>query len=228
MKSLYEDIVIDIEKKIANGELNPGDKVYSERSLAIDYKVSRTVVREAFSVLREKGLIDIQPGRGAFISVPSTDNIVSNIQSILKHHDTSIEDVLEVRSELEIIILKKAVKTNKGDNLQELYEIYELMNQKVSIEEYIKLDEQFHKQIACISENTIYELLMNIFVEATQNILFKITHFFPEGIDEANDHHYQIIKAIENKDEGLAVETIQEHMGLIKDEIKILKAKNYI
>ena len=52
----------------AAGELRPGDKLPPERELAEQFGVSRTAVREAVKALHEKGLIEVQPGKGTFIS----------------------------------------------------------------------------------------------------------------------------------------------------------------
>ena len=65
---LYELIIEQIQNRIMEGKLRPGDKLLSERELAEQFGVSRTAVREAVKALREKGLVKIQPGRGTFIT----------------------------------------------------------------------------------------------------------------------------------------------------------------
>ncbi|HXV97259.1 MAG TPA: GntR family transcriptional regulator, partial [Anaerolineae bacterium] len=64
---LYEQITEQIQKLVMDGSLRPGDKLPPERELAERFGVSRTAVREAVKALREKGLVEIQPGRGTFI-----------------------------------------------------------------------------------------------------------------------------------------------------------------
>jgi len=50
-RRLYEQLAERIRHLILNGALNPGDKLPTERILARDYGVSRTVVREAVKAL---------------------------------------------------------------------------------------------------------------------------------------------------------------------------------
>src|SRR5689334_5009541 len=69
---LYEQIVTQIEQSILDGKLRPGDQLPSERELAEQFSVSRTAVREAVKALREKGLVDIQTGRGTFVTEGTT------------------------------------------------------------------------------------------------------------------------------------------------------------
>lgn len=65
---LYEKIVEQIEDLILRGELITGDKLPSERDLAEKLSVSRTAVRKAMKTLTYKGLIEVFPGRGTFIT----------------------------------------------------------------------------------------------------------------------------------------------------------------
>jgi DNA-binding FadR family transcriptional regulator len=51
-------------RRIVAGEPRPGDALPQEPVLAVEYDVSRTVVREALRVLATKGLVDARPMRG--------------------------------------------------------------------------------------------------------------------------------------------------------------------
>lgn len=75
--NLYTNIVDNIEEAIKNGELNEGTKLPSERAMAERYDVSRNVIREAYKILKEKGLVDIYSGKGAFVSKPKA-NVINN------------------------------------------------------------------------------------------------------------------------------------------------------
>src|ERR1700675_304759 len=65
---LYQKIVEQIEQRILTGEIKVGDQLPSERELGDQFRVSRTAVREAVKALREKGLVEVRPGRGTFIT----------------------------------------------------------------------------------------------------------------------------------------------------------------
>ena len=64
---LYEQLAERIRQNILSGALKPGDKLPTERILAEDYGVSRTVVREAVKALKQEGLIEIKAGLGTFV-----------------------------------------------------------------------------------------------------------------------------------------------------------------
>ena len=65
---LYEQIVDQIEQLILSNELKVNDRMPPERVLAEQFGVSRTAVREAVKALREKGLLEVYPGRGTFVT----------------------------------------------------------------------------------------------------------------------------------------------------------------
>ena len=63
-KRLHDFVVEQIGAQIVAGQLRPGELLASEQSMAEDFRVSRTVLREGLSKLRDKGLIEIRHGTG--------------------------------------------------------------------------------------------------------------------------------------------------------------------
>jgi GntR family transcriptional regulator len=66
--SLHIQIRNELLGKILSGELEPGDRISSERELQIRYQVSRSTVRLALRDLTNSGLIYTRPGKGAFVA----------------------------------------------------------------------------------------------------------------------------------------------------------------
>ncbi len=229
VKLLYTEIVSELESKINNNEIKEGEKLPSERELASHYDVSRSVIREALGVLRENGLVTVHAGRGAYATKPNPIMITDSFERIMKYYNTSIEEILEVREELEKIIVLKVVHAATEEDIKQMYAIYnEMEDCKYKLEEFTKLDEELHKQLAKSTNNPIYHLLLSSFIDMTQKILFQITFMFPHSSKEAQEQHLALIKAIENRDETEAEKIIVDHMEVIRSEIKILREKDLI
>ncbi|MEV4535918.1 winged helix-turn-helix domain-containing protein [Asanoa sp. NPDC049518] len=64
----YLDIVDDIRRQIANGDLAPGATLPTARELCQNYQVSRQTIGSAMIVLRTQGLIVGQQGRAVYVS----------------------------------------------------------------------------------------------------------------------------------------------------------------
>ena len=95
---LYEQIVSQIEQRIEAGDLKVGDRLPSERELAEQFAVSRTAVREAVKALRHKGLVEILPGRGTFITNGTSGTVRSSLDMLIKMGSTKGSgNLVEVR-----------------------------------------------------------------------------------------------------------------------------------
>lgn len=226
IKYLHSEIVSYVEENIKNNTFKEGDKLPSERSLASKFHVSRNVVREGINILREKGLITVHPGRGAFITKPDPLMITSIMESILQNYDTTLEDILEVREDLELSIITKAVRSADLPDIQKLNSLYQLMEKhKTNPELFTKYDFEFHITLARATNNKLFAILLNSFVEMTDSVLFAITRITPETIEEAQQQHLLIIQAVERKDEQLAKNVMMEHMRMLRSDIELLKEK---
>ncbi|MGL5583655.1 MAG: GntR family transcriptional regulator, partial [Cetobacterium sp.] len=92
MKSLKEKAYEEIKELIISGKLKTNERI-DEDLLSKSLQVSRTPVREAINKLEQEGWISIVPRKGMF---------VKNISI------KEINDIFQVRSNLEPIILKMA------------------------------------------------------------------------------------------------------------------------
>ncbi len=74
-KPLKKDIVRElILKLIADLQLQPGDRLQSEKHLAAEFGVNHQTVRAAFTDLAERGIVERRPGSGTFIKNSTSIN----------------------------------------------------------------------------------------------------------------------------------------------------------
>jgi len=67
-------------EEIKKGRLKPGQQIPSEFKLCEQFKVSRTVVRQAISSLVQNGYLSRAKGRGTFVTKPKiTENLFQNL-----------------------------------------------------------------------------------------------------------------------------------------------------
>ncbi|EOM75877.1 GntR family transcriptional regulator [Rhodococcus rhodnii] len=65
---LAEQIAGAIRGALARGELTPGDRLPTARTLANSVDVGLHTVLRAYAVLRDEGLIEVRRGRGATVT----------------------------------------------------------------------------------------------------------------------------------------------------------------
>ncbi len=75
-KPIYEQIVSQIKGQIMDGHLHPGDAIPSMRALAKSIHVSVLTVQKAYEQLQKDGFIEMNIGRGSFVSAHNRDFIL--------------------------------------------------------------------------------------------------------------------------------------------------------
>lgn len=152
--SLAQQVVAGLKEKILAGELPPGVKLPSEAELIAEYDVSRTVVREAVTLLRAEGLVETFQGRGSFVlTVPEPSPFALEASTIRSHRDVlaMVDFRLGVESEAAALAaarLTPAVVDEVSAALAELG----ASGQEGAVE----ADFAFHRAIATATGNRFY------------------------------------------------------------------------
>ncbi len=90
---LHRRIAEELSLKVTNGELKPGSKLPSERSIAQQYQASRATVRTALQHLESQGLISRRNRRSAIVSI--RQNIAPHLRLACSHpHLVNIMQIL--------------------------------------------------------------------------------------------------------------------------------------
>ena len=66
--SLHEELANRLEELIVSAHWEVGQTLPSEREMAEQFSLSRSVVRDAMRILAAKGLVDIRHGVGAVVT----------------------------------------------------------------------------------------------------------------------------------------------------------------
>ncbi len=65
--ALWKQIQLEVEKRIADGIMQPGEQLPTEMEMSKGFGVNRHTVRRALKNLEDQGLIRVEHGRGAFV-----------------------------------------------------------------------------------------------------------------------------------------------------------------
>ena len=153
-RSLYQDIVRQIQELIKDGTLQPGDRLPSERELADRLQVSRGSLREAIRALELQGLVVSRPGAGTFVNNESLDTLVSMIASSLTQENGSLTSVFEVRHLLEPQIASLAAERAGPEDIQQMVDALRDQDGQIGRGETgVEGDTAFHFAIAQAAHN---------------------------------------------------------------------------
>lgn len=98
----YTSVIERIKLAVKSGDLQPGDKLPSERELATALSISRTAVREGISALEFSGAVEIRPGVGIFlVEDAGVNEIIARVSAVVNDGDTILTELLELRQAVE-------------------------------------------------------------------------------------------------------------------------------
>lgn len=180
-KRLYEEVIEQFEKLLANGEYNVGDKLPSLPQLSEMFEVGKPTLREALSVLVSTGVIEIYHGKGIFIKrlhLKSENEIFTsfNTQGVgldeLRHWS-------EFRRVIEGAAVELAAQRCSKEDLEKMEALLLAIEEKLKQGENIdQLDYDFHVAIAKAAHNPI-------FLEALKTNLHALQHKYFEKIRQS-------------------------------------------
>jgi len=219
-------VVVDqIVRLINENKLKVGDRLPSERDLSDTFDISRGILRESIRALEIAGIIDARSGSGNYIK--SNANITREIEAlnILEEEDNPL-DIIMVRKVLEPLAVKMAVKNADREDIKKLEKILSKMR-KNSREGIVdtKIDGQFHIGITKASKNKTLLDIMRLVVLKMQKQKFwqytKEKSIYSLGHSSLYlEGHFRLVDAIKNKDEKLALDSINKHLDDVEKDNK--------
>ena len=219
---LYEQITEQIQNRIIAGQLRPGDKLPPERELAEQFGVSRTAVREAVMALHEKGLLEVRPGKGTFISniTDSTSEVMRDSLDLIVNVGLAngLADLVQVRALLEPGIAAVAAEMATTEDIQAMQTAVDTMDAALdNADVYVEADLEFHRALAKASQNSLITILLDSIVDLLREQRKRI--FLVEGGPERGQHHHKrILEAVATHNPIAAREAMAVHLKQVLDD----------
>ena len=212
IQSTKKMIISSLKDLINFKNLEPGDKLPSERMLSEKFNVSRGNLRDALQTLEYYGLVKSIPQSGTFVADIGIIALNGMIDDILSLPAPSFKELVEARIFLELKGVKLAAIRRTTDDLIRLENALAAYSDKVNAsEDAVQEDLLFHLAIARASGNsTLNTFMLKITPEIINNfekhhVCDKDTAFI--GIQEHND----IIDAIRSQDPDAAKRAMKKH-----------------
>lgn len=213
-KELHNIIIAKIRDLILNKNLEPGDKLPSERMLSEKFEVSRNNIREAIQKLEFYGILKSKPQSGTFVADIGPVAMKGMMKDILALEDPDFKSLVETRILLELKTVRLAAKRRTEEDLAKMEAALESYKEKVlNNEEAVQEDLLFHLAIAqACGNSTINRMMLIITPEIINN--FEKYHVCdkdqgPKRIKE----HQNIFDAIKEQDTQLAKQMMKDHFN---------------
>jgi len=208
------DKVRDILKTaIYDRRLKPGDKLPSEEDLRKQFKVSKTVMREALSQLVAEGLIEKRRGAlgGSFVSEGNSERIFHVVLDCYHLGGLTIEEVIDFRRNIEPVVLEMACARREDSDLAMLRKNLDTCRkalEKGTIDRHNQVD--FHRLIAVACHNGLLASSMGAAIKISREFTSKLPFSMAEA-QEDFEYNEKFFDCIENSRFAQARELMTGH-----------------
>jgi DNA-binding FadR family transcriptional regulator len=197
----YRLVVRSIESKIMSGEWSVGDRVPSETTLAGDFGVHRSTVREAIRVLEQNGLVRRHDGgKLLYVTAPREADISARITAAIVLHEISFFELWESMRCFEPVLTECAARRIDDETLDLLQVNVEKTRAGLDdMQGLVTLDIEFHQIIARASRNRALQLcrqpISQLFYPAFSKVLTSLS-----AGERLLFAHENILQALRNRD----------------------------
>lgn len=204
MTNLHSGLVDMLGLRIVRGDYPPGTRIDVD-SLEPEFGVSKTAIREALRVIREKGLIDSWPKRGTIVNDRKAwklldSDVIMWRRSARRDDDRLLAELSQLRDVIEPAAAKLAAQYRKPEDIEALrrsFAEFEMAGQDV--ERLAAADQDFHLHLLRATHNELMMRLDVVIVHAL-NARNRIQHHPGAAwLDPVPDHR-RVLDAVEAGD----------------------------
>lgn len=217
-RSRAEELAASLEGTMRANDMKPGDLVGTLDQLRSETGFARSTVSEAVRLLRERGLLEIRPGRGGGLFVAEPNPVVRLRHTLLSVGDSvpSVKDAIQLRETLEEFIAIEASRFRNEADIRRLRT--DLRAMKASTDDwnsFMQANWKLHEHIAEICPNemakAVYRSTLGYLSQAASSRLDEQS----EGMSAYRKGRYQVheelVEAIANADEQAVRTAVREH-----------------
>ena len=202
-------------ERIHSGEWSVGSSIPSERLLMEEFGVSRVSLREALSMLRALGVLDIGHGRCALVRRVDA-GVLGHLFPLMLSMEgqQTFQQVFEVRLALEFRTAYLAALRRTEDDMRRIEMLLERFRTQVEedLAEAIDTDLDFHVQIAESAKNPLFPLLLRSLAGFVKYVARESCRGDLVRLRRAVQAHESITEAIRWKDPERARVEMEAHL----------------
>lgn len=199
--SLRTNVANEIMRAIAEGHLQPGDRVI-EQQIATEMEISRAPVREAIRELEAQGILVTIDRKGAFVADLTSDDI---------------KELFALRIALETMAIEIAAARINQAQIQELITFTEEMvfaASKNDVDAFVESDMKFHNLVCSLSNR---KRLLRMLDEVRTLIrmfmvISKFAMLYSTELAHEAAAHKPIIEALSSGNPDKAKDALAKHL----------------
>jgi GntR family transcriptional repressor for pyruvate dehydrogenase complex len=213
-RRLYEQLERLLREYVRGHGLQPGDRLPSERILAVALKVSRASLRQATVSLEVQGLLEVRHGGGIYVR--SLDVDPDRLKEMLTRR-RRLPDVLEAREAIECMLASLASQRRSGKDMKAIDAAIQAMSAEIADGGIgASSDREFHAAIARAAKNKLLLDVMKALEDPIQETRLESLSE-PGRPPRSLADHRRIAEAIRRQDARGAERAMRRHVRAVSD-----------
>lgn len=201
-----EFFIRKISRDILSGKYKPGDRLPSERELAAEFGIGKTVIHSGYEKLAGMGLVEMKPKSGVYAADYMKSGNIETLNAIVQLNGNELSreltsGILDLRLAIEGTAFRELCLCRREDDIAYLRNITEEIrnaSQNIGSDELAERFFRWHRDICILSGKKILTLFMNTMHDVS--IAFWINYLGMYGTSFAITRLEQFIDLIEARD----------------------------
>ena len=196
-RPLYEDVAERLRARIFEQAIEPGAWI-DEQTLAAEYGISRTPLREALKVLATEGLVTMKPRRGAYVAEMSRDDVAQVYRLLALLEADAVADVARHASE---------------EQLAHLQALHDLLERQVRQRDaFFATNERFHMALLDVAGNRWRTQIVTDLRKVMK--LNRHHSLFKQGrLADSLGEHRLLMEALKRRNAARATALMRQHFA---------------
>ena len=210
-----DTVVAQLEARIFSGELADGQPLPAERELIAEFGVSRTVAREAVTMLASKGLVDARPRYRPIVRRPSFETALGVLGGMVHHllgQSGGVRHLFDSRIFVEAALVRHAAVMADKEDIANLRGALTKNGEAINDSElFYETDMAFHSVLYTIPGNPIFPSLHKSYT-AWLASHWKQMPRLPDRNRRNFEAHSAILDGILSRDPDVAEDALRRHL----------------
>ncbi len=203
MSTKHDHIADTLTDEVLSGRYQPGDRLPSERELAVRFDAHRGAVREAMKKLAQLGIADIQPGgaRVAPIAEASLDIIGCMLASTDVPDANLMNQIFEVVERLLSMAAETVVERASDEQIEDIRKLVQLLcNGPLDREAHVQARMEMMRAFLVTSENLVCRLIAKSLFDQFAPSMAALDQYFQLDVAAFSVFVRQLDQALASRD----------------------------
>src|ERR671927_288464 len=211
-----EQLAAALDARIRSQALAPGAPVGTIDSLRAESGFAYATVSEAVRLLRDRGVLEIRPGRGGGLFVADRGPVVRLRHTLLSVEEEpgTVADAIELRDHLEVLIDVGAARHRTKRDVADLRRLLQQMRSAPDWDGFMRANWALHERIAAISPNGMARAVYTSTLGQLNAASSRVDENDPGAVDYRTGRyqvHVDLVEAIADGDESTLRAAVARH-----------------